>query len=62
MFLVGCTIQGMLKNKNKNHMDVEAKVDWCKGVLAGYERGASLACFCTCLCASNCFPFSAPIR
>lgn len=60
MFLVGCTRQGMLKNKNKNHMDVEAKVDWCKGVLA--EHGVPLAGLCTCLCASNCFPFSAPIR
>lgn len=27
MFLVGCTRQGMPKNKNKNHMDLEAKVD-----------------------------------
>lgn len=31
MFLVGCTIHGMLKNKNKNHMDVEAKVDLVQG-------------------------------
>lgn len=31
MFLVGCPRQGKLKNKNKNHMDVKAKVDWRKG-------------------------------
>lgn len=31
MFLVGCTRQGMLKNKNKNHMDVKAKMNWRKG-------------------------------
>lgn len=31
MFLVGCTRQGVLKNKNKNHMDEKAKVDWRKG-------------------------------
>lgn len=31
MFLVGCPRQGMLKNKNKNHMHVKAKVDWHKG-------------------------------
>lgn len=30
MFLVGCTKQGMAKNKNKNHMDLKAKVNWCR--------------------------------
>lgn len=61
MFLVGCTRQGMLRNKNKNHMDVKTKVDWCKGEVLTKHPGSS-ACLRTCLCASNCFPFSAPIH
>lgn len=55
----------MLENKNKNHMDVKAKVHWPKeagwgGGVGGWSLlNIQAHCLCTCFCASNCFPFSA---